>query len=409
MKIERIKVGLHIGNKKLDVGELIQDGKEIHFKYLASFIETGLNISPIKLPFNTEIHTASPKLFDGLFGVFNDSLPDGWGKLLLDRTLTSHGINPFDITPLERLAYVSNTGLGALVYEPEIDRNIEIQHPLNLDLLANETMHILQGSSTELIEELYQLGGSSGGARPKINVGYNPETDQLIFGESILPEGYEHWIIKFPAQNDRPDIAQIEFAYALMATECGIEMANFKLFKGKSGKKYFGTKRFDRIGNQRVHMHSASGIMHDDYRYSQLDYGHIMDCAFKLEHHVKAHEKILRLAAFNIYSHNRDDHSKNFSFLMDETDNWKFAPAYDLTFSASSHGQHSTLVAGEGANPTQKNLLELAQIFGVKNGAEIIDEVKSVIEQWTKFADKSAVSSTSKMLIAKTTKALMLA
>lgn len=404
MNIERIKVGLHIGNKKLEVGELIQDGKEIHFKYLARFIETGLNISPIKLPFNTEIHTASPKLFDGLFGVFNDSLPDGWGKLLLDRTLTTHGVNPFDINPLERLAYIGNSGLGALVYEPEIDQHLEIKHSLNLDLLANESMHILQGSSTELIEELYQLGGSSGGARPKINVGYHPETDQLIFGKTILPIGYEHWIIKFPAQNDLPDIAQIEYAYALMAKACGIEMAEFRLFDGKSGKKYFGTKRFDRIGNQRIHMHSASGIMHDDFRYSQLDYGHIMDCAFKLEHHVKAYEKILRLAAFNVFSHNRDDHSKNFSFLMDEKGNWSFAPAYDLTFSTSSHGQHSTLVAGEGANPKQKNLMELANTFGIKNGNKIIEEVKLVISEWVEFSDKAGVSKQTKNIISQTLK-----
>jgi serine/threonine-protein kinase HipA len=406
MKIDRIKVKLDIGNEKLDLGELVQDGKEIHFKYLPSFIETGRNISPIKIPFNTEIHTASPQLFDGLFGVFNDSLPDGWGKLLLDRRLTTLGINPFDISPLERLAYVGNNGMGALTYYPVIEQDNSLKHHLNLDALANETMQILKGSSTELIEELYQLGGSSGGARPKINVGYNPKTNELLYGETQLPTDYEHWLIKFPAQNDLPDIAQVEYAYALMAQECAIELADFKLFEGSSGKKYFGTKRFDRIGNSRIHMHSASGMMHDDYRYSQLDYGHIMDCTFKLEHHVKAYDKILRLAAFNVFSHNRDDHSKNFSFLMDENGNWRFAPAYDLTFSASSHGQHSTLIAGEGAQPTTKNLLELAQIFGMKNGEAIIQEVKSVMKQWPRFAEVARVTEASKKMINKTLKSI---
>lgn len=399
MRIERVKVKFHIGEKRLDVGDLIQDGKEIHFKYHQSFINANLNISPIKLKFNTDIQTGNQALFDGLFGVFNDSLPDGWGRLLLDRKLSGKGINPFDINPIERLSYIGDTGMGALVYEPSVHQVNELSESANLDVLATESMQILEGSSTELIEELYQLGGSSGGARPKINVGYNQETEQLIFGRQVLPDGFEHWIIKFPAQADRFDIAQIEYAYALMAKESGIEMSEFKLFEGKSGKNYFGTKRFDRIGNKRIHMHSASGIMHDDFRFSQLDYGHIMDCAFKLEHHVKAYDSVLRLAAFNVFSHNRDDHSKNFSFLMDENGNWKFAPAYDLTFSASSHGQHSTLIAGEAASPGKKNLLELVTIFDVKNGTEIINCVRSTINEWPKFADMAGVSNDSKNLI----------
>ncbi len=399
MKIKRLKVGLHLGDEKMDVGELIQEGKDIHFRYHATFIAKGINISPIKLPFNTEIHTGDVALFDGLFGVFHDSLPDGWGRLLIDRKLTDIGVNPFGIGALERLAYVGNSGKGALVYEPDFREDSEVPNSINLDVFASQTMHVLEGSSVQLVEELYQLGGSSGGARPKINVGYNVLTDQLIFGENNLPEGYAHWIVKFPAQNDRVDIAQIEFAYALMARECGIEMAEFKLFEGRSGKKYFGTQRFDRVGNTKIHMHSASGIMHDDFRYSQLDYGHIMDGAFKLEHHVKAYEKVLRLAAFNVFSHNRDDHSKNFSFLLDVDGNWKFSPAYDLTFSSSSHGQHSTLVAGEGQNPTSKNLLELGQIFDVKNAIEIIEEVKNKVAQWPKFAKQAGLSSGTERMI----------
>jgi serine/threonine-protein kinase HipA len=152
-----------------------------------------------------------------------------------------------------------------------------------------------------------------------------------------------------------------------MALDAGIEMSESKLFKGKSGQAYFGTKRFDRIANKWLHLHSAAGIMHDNFRLSNLDYGNLMDCAFKLEKDVRAYEKILRLAAFNVFAHNRDDHSKNFAFLMDVHGNWKVAPAYDLTFSSSGHGMHSTMVANESANPTKKHLMELADYFKVKN------------------------------------------
>ena len=144
-----------------------------------------------------------------------------------------------------------------------------------------------------------------------------------------------------------------------MAVTAGIEMSECKLFKGKSGQHYFGTKRFDRINNRRIHVHTASGLMHDNFRASTMDYGHLMDYAFLLEKHVKAYEKVFRLAAFNVFAHNLDDHSKNFSFLMNNKGEWQFAPAYDLTYSYSSYGFHSTMVAGESQNPGAKHLMKL--------------------------------------------------
>jgi serine/threonine-protein kinase HipA len=148
-------------------------------------------------------------------------------------------------------------------------------------------------------------------------------------------------------------------------------------------------------------MHSAAGLMHDNFRLSNLDYGNVMDCAFRLEHDVRAYEKILRLAAFNVFAHNRDDHSKNISFLMDENGSWKVAPAYDLTFSSSGHGMHSTMVSGESANPTKFHLLELANYFKIKNASNIIDQVQSVIYNWKVYAKKCNVSTDSKKRIEK--------
>ena len=402
----KLVVSIHLDQEEKIVGELVAETAKIYFKYHPDFIDSGLSISPFKLPLIEGIKSAEALPFDGLFGVFSDSLPDGWGRILLDRTLTSRGIPIHQITPLDRLAYVGSSGMGALIYRPEHERDLLDFRQLGLDAIADQMNLVLQGTSSDIIEELYRLGGSSGGARPKIFVGYNPVTEHIIYGLEHLPQGYEHWIIKFASESDRVDSAQIEYAYYLMALAAGLEMMPSKLFQGRSGKYYFGTKRFDRIGNNRLHLHSASGLMHDNFRLSTMDYGNLMDCAFNLEHHVGAYEKILRLAAFNVYSHNRDDHSKNFSFLMDAQGKWKFAPAYDLTFSNSSHGFHSTMVAGESRLPGKKQLLELAEHFSLKKPKFIIDEVQQSLSEWTIFAIDSGVNKASSELIQKTISSL---
>jgi len=388
----KIFVSLSLEGNKYEVGELVLSNGKIYFKYRTDYLLNGFNLSPIKLPFTTEIVSADSEPFDGLFGVFNDSLPDGWGRLLLDRSLSAKGINISEITPLDRLAFVGSGGMGALVYEPEIEQEKNTGTIPELDFLAKEMNQVLQGTSSEIIEELFLLGGSSGGARPKIFVGYNPLTGDLVHGTNNIPEGYEDWLIKFPSSSDNPEIASIEYAYHQMALQAGITMSECRLFKGRSGKVYFGTKRFDRENGKRLHIHTASGIMHDNFRTSTMDYGHLMDCAFRLEKHVKAYEKIFRLAAFNVYAHNQDDHSKNFSFLMNGNGEWQFAPAYDLTFFYTGYGFHSTTVAGESQNPGRKDLMKLADHFGVKNAGAIIEEVQDAIRRWETIAKEYGVS-----------------
>lgn len=404
--IEQIKVYLHFTDDPILVGQMVSDNGKVFFKYDATFLDSGLEISPFKMKLTDAIISPETNIFDGLFGVFNDSLPDGWGRLLLDRTLLSKGISLNQITPLDRLAYVGSGGMGALTYRPNLGFEFQADKLLELDKISQEMNKVLEGTPSDVIEELFNLGGSSGGARPKIFVGYNPETNHLIHGVEELPEGYEHWIIKFPSSTDFSDIAQIEYAYYKMALAAGIKMSACRLFEGPSKKPYFGTKRFDRLRNDRLHLHSASGLLNDNFRYSNLDYGNIMDCAFRLENHVAAYSKVLRLAAFNIYSHNRDDHSKNISFLMNPRGEWKLAPAYDLTFSNSLHGMHSTMVAGESKAPSKKHLLELANTFEVKNAETVIEEVQTVIARWEFFAKDSGVNAESKKLIGKVLKNL---
>lgn len=400
--VKRLIVSISLQGEELEIGELVNEQRKIYFKYYPEFIEKGMLISPFKLPLSSSVLIPDTDAFGGLFGVFGDSLPDGWGMLLLDRALTSKGISISEVTPLDRLSFVGHSGMGALIYKPAADPFYDKEMPFELDSIAKETEHVLKGASSDIIEELYRLGGSSGGARPKVLVGYHQGKDHLIFGDENLPEGYEHWIIKFPASNDPSDIAETEFAYYKMAIDAGIEMSQCHLLKGASGRQYFGTKRFDRVEDGRLHMHSVAGLVHDNYRFSNLDYGHVMDAAFRLEKHVEAYEKVLRLAAFNVFAHNRDDHSKNMAFLMDRLGHWKFAPAYDLTFSFSAHGFHSTTVAGEGRSPSSSQLMELAKVFGVKNAQSIIDEVRAVTTQWKEYGKVNGVSKESINLIENT-------
>ncbi|MGG7036759.1 MAG: type II toxin-antitoxin system HipA family toxin [Flavobacterium sp.] len=398
-RIQKIKAFLNLDNKKIEIGDMVENQKKIYFRYNPGFIEKGLEISPFKMKLSNAILTPKELHFDGLFGVFADSVPDGWGRLLLDRKLLSMGVNLNDISPLNRLSYLDNNGIGAISYEPEYKNPYTISNNMDLDQISNEIETVLSGTSEDIIEDLFRLGGSSGGARPKILVGFNPKTEELLYGKSNLPEGFEHWIVKFPASNDPADIALIEYTYNEMAKIAGIEINEFRLFKSKKGKYFFGSKRFDRIKNEKLHLHSVAGLLHDNFRMSTLDYGHIMDCAFTLEKDFNAYSKVLRLATFNILTHNRDDHSKNFSFLMDKTGKWKFSPAYDLTFSHSSFGYHSTTIAGESRNPTLEHVAILAKHFGIKNPNPIFEDVKNSVSQFHKLGTNIGISKDSMRLI----------
>jgi serine/threonine-protein kinase HipA len=400
--IQKLQVSIDFGTKLLDLGELILDNKKVYFKYFDRFLDQKLNISPFKLQLNNSIQICEISIFDGLFGVFGDSLPDGWGRLLVDRKLMNSGINPSDVNALFRLAVVGKNGPGALIYQPIIENEIALNSSniSGLDEISAEVSHILNDESSRILDELFLLGGSSGGARPKVNLLYNPESEKFSFSGVLQPD-FEHWIVKFPSGYDPKDIANIEYAYYLMAIDAGIKMSQSKLFNTPAGNYYFGTKRFDRNVNERFHLHSAAGMLHDNFRLSNLDYGHLMDCAFKLESNVLAYESILKLAAFNVFSHNKDDHSKNVSFLMNAEGIWNLAPAYDLTFSASSHGYHSTSIAGEGQNPGITHLTKLAEIFGVQQANQIIEQVQSAIRKWEYFADEAKVTKASKQMIAK--------
>ena len=398
--VTEVKVGINFGESISPVGRLAIREGSIYFEYDSTFIERGMEISPLGLPLQPGVQSFDYGLFEGLPGVFNDSLPDGWGRLLFDRFLRSQGVLPADVTPLDRLAFVGSHALGALIFEP--DRNVDNkQGEINLDILASHAQEVLDGQSDDVLEKLIALNGSSAGARPKVLVGIDDKRDQIIHGVHELSEGYTPWIVKFPNTQDGIDAGAIEYVYAQMAKEAGIAIPDVHLYPAKHGAGYFAIKRFDRDFEKRYHMHTVCGLLHSDFRTPSLDYEDLITLTGMLTRDMREIEKMYQLAVFNVLSHNRDDHSKNFSFLMDSQGSWKLSPAYDLTFSSGPRGEQSTTVMGEGRNPNVSHLLKLANEAKIKKDRanEILETTKASLSKWPTLAQQFGVSDVNIKLI----------
>jgi len=394
METTKLNVYIQFSEQEELVGQLIVDGRRILFKYSNAYLKSGANLSPNQLMFDDNPQTTEKKPFNGLFGVFADSLPDAWGYLLIKKRLSADRIAIESLNALDHLTFAGKNSMGALLYKPSAESEQQAIE-INLDKLNNNISDVLKGESSVVIDEIFGRGGSPGGTRPKIYAGYNPKTDSLISGIANLPEGYEHWIIKFAANEDSKDIANTELAYYKMALDSGIGMSECRVFSSDAGNSYFGTKRFDRVGNDKLHMLSVAGLLHDDYEHSTLDYGNLIFQTKKLTNNAQVTEQMFRRTVFNILAHNRDDHSKNFAFLMNAKGVWSLAPAYDLTFSSSSQGYHSTACAKNYVDPGKKELLELANIFSINKAKVIIDEIKDIIDGWRMYAELCGVSKAS--------------
>ena len=342
-------------NKKL-VGELgITKEGTVAFAYDNSWLSTGFSLNPFRLPLERRVFVAPNDPFNGLFGVFADTLPDGWGHLLVDRFLLTKGINPHSVNPLVRLSLVNDEGMGALEYIPKMGEENSLA-TLDLDVLARECKEFLTTDDCHDLDTLFRLGGSSGGARPKINIVHENEL----------------WLVKFPCSTDDINIGSQEFNYAKCAVECGLPMAPIKLFPSKICQGYFGTKRFDRQKepqgkNKKIHMVSVSGLLETSHRTPNLDYNDLMRLTLQLTKSFAQVEALYRLMCFNVFAHNRDDHSKNFSYLYDDAaQEWRLSPPYDLTFSYSLGGELATSVNGNGMDPGLEDLLAVAEKIGIK-------------------------------------------
>lgn len=338
------------------------------FEYDDEWLKNGFSISPVSLPLEKKVFLPKIDPFEGLFGVFADSLPDGWGRLLVDRLMRRNGFDPGVIGSLERLAIVGTSGMGALTYRPVIPMESG-QEKMTLDEIAGECERILNTDCDDGLDYLYSLGGSSGGARPKI----------------LTKIGNEDWIIKFPSAGDGKKIGKQEFDYACCAVECGLEMEEVRLFPSEKTDGYFGTRRFDRTGGGEAgkrHMVSAAGLLETSHRIPNLDYDILMKLTLQLTKSMEECEKLYRLMCFNVFAHNRDDHSKNFTYIYkEEEQRWVLSPAYDLTYSNSIGGEHATTINGNGKNPGMADILAVAKKIGL-NGAKagkIANEIKECV------------------------------
>lgn len=331
------------------------------FEYDSDWLRNGFSISPFKLPLEKKVFVAYREPFNGNFGVFADSLPDGWGRLLIDRILLKMRINPAEVLILDRLAILGKTGMGALEYFPEYEI-VDAKINSSLEELEQECAKILNERYDGNIEQLFAAGGSSGGARPKI----------------LTKIDDEDWIIKFRSSHDPKDIGKTEYQYSQIAKQVGIEMPETRLFEGK----YFGVKRFDRMPNgTKVHMLSASALLDASHRFPSLDYTDLLKVTQMLTRDMQEVEKMFRLMCFNVLMHNRDDHAKNFSFIY-ANGRWRVSPAYDLVFSEGIMGEHATTIAGEGKNPTKRNILSVAETVGInhKRSEQVMTEIEEGIK-----------------------------
>jgi serine/threonine-protein kinase HipA len=360
--IERRSLDAFIGGRRVGTLALTPD-RLCAFQYDREWLETGYSISPFHLPLTSELFIAKPTLFDGGFGVFDDSLPDGWGRLIFDRYLLSKGEEPERLSVLQLLAFTGDGGRGALEYRPSCheaqyhselsDESFSLQgfEAMAEDFFRSEPVNPVYAD----IDTFFKYSGASGGARPHV----------------FLKTGGKEWLVKFRGHSDADDIGKIEYQHSLLAKQCGIRMPETCLFENK----YFGTQRFDRTPDGKVHIISAAALLNADYRAPSLDYISLLNACRVLTGDMSETEALFRLMTFNVVIKNRDDHAKNFSFLYDK-ERWRVAPAYDILPSYGFGGYHTTTVNGSG-NPTKEDVLAVAKAVGIgeKRAKKIFSEI----------------------------------
>lgn len=390
----KTEVILNTEGRRYFVGVLASDQNDIFFQYAENFLNTQLEISPISVPLQRRIWVFNTSSFGGLPGFASDSLPDGWGNLLLHRQLTRRGERLAEIDSLRRLCWVGCQGMGALEYQPEEKFQEEFcLSDIRLDTLAENAEAILADRESGIaLDALASLNGSSGGARPKIVCLVSDDRRTLIPGNIAIGSA-EPWLIKFRNSTDPADAGALEYAVSLLAKSAGIDMPETHLFESSKGARWFGIRRFDRTSAGKVHMATAAGLLHCDFRQPCLDYQTLMALTQRLAGAGDL-EQMLKRAYFNFVIDNRDDHAKNFSFLMDGKGRWRLSPAYDLVPCAGGF-EHMTALLGIGESPARSLFIRLGEDFGLsRRKAQVaLDAVDECLSQWRQLAKNCGVKS----------------
>jgi serine/threonine-protein kinase HipA len=372
------------------VGRLAANGAITVFEYDDAWIQHGIELSPFDLPIEKRSHQLNPrKMVAATFGLFADSLPDGWGMLIMDRFFKKKGIDKNEITPIDRLAFLGSHAMGALRYHPPLEaeqiRSIEAVH---VGDMAREAYDLYEGRIENAGRLLAQIGGSPGGARPKALIGISDEKDRFVSGTGHLPDGYSHWFVKFSG-DAHPYDGVLELIYNKMAKNAGITVPEHFLISDDNGVQHIATRRFDRLsGNRRRHSATACGLLHADYMAPTLDYEVLMKVAWKLTQSAAQVEEQFKRAVFNLFAINRDDHAKNHGYVMSDDGRWELSPAYDLTCSSGPHSEHWTSYSGEGKNPGVTQLHKVAKVASIheKTAHSIIDQVKTAVATFKRLA-----------------------
>jgi serine/threonine-protein kinase HipA len=403
-----------------NVGAVAYDNAKglAYFEFENSFLKSGLDISPIKMP----IKNARGKIFSfaeltrsntfkGMAGLLADILPDKYGNTLINNWLAKNGRPSGSLDPVETLSFIGKRGMGALEFNPvnppaaNNSTKIEIG---NMVQIAQDIMCERKSFATKLSAEeekakadILKIGTSAGGARAKAIIAYNPLTKEIKSGQTDAPIGFGHWLIKFDGVEDEQfgvsnGYGRVEMAYHKMAVNCGIEMMESKLLE-ENGRAHFMTRRFDRPTEKtKLHVQTFCAMEHYDFNDVGLySYEQLFETMRKLNLPYPEHEQLYRRMLLNVMGRNCDDHTKNFAFVMDENGGWKLSPAYDVCHAyrpASTWvSQHALSVNGKRNNITKNDLLEVAKLLSIKKAPKILTQISEVVNKWEDYADDEKV------------------
>lgn len=392
-----------------------------YFEYDSNFLQKGWNLSPIKMPVENGSRIYSfPELrkgrgetedtFKGLPGLLSDALPDKYGNRLINIWLAQQGRQERSMNPVEKLCFIGSRGMGALEFQPVMFKTSKNSFSLELDGLVKIAKQMLNERESFLTNigkneekammEILKIGTSAGGARPKAIIAYHPKTKEVRSGQSKVSRGFEHWLIKLDGVSgeqlgDSSGWGRVEYAYYLMAQDCGINISPSQLLEENS-RAHFMTKRFDREDNEKHHIQTLCGLQHYDFNDM---YGYSYEQVFQTMRMLKLTypeaEEMFRRMVFNVLATNYDDHTKNFSFILKKDEAWQLAPAYDLCFSfdETNHwvSQQTLSVNGKRLHITKSDLMTIAKDNSIKKGEKIIAEINTVVKSWFDYAKKAEV------------------
>lgn len=333
------------------------------FEYDNDWLSDGFSISPLQLPLKAGLFTADYQPFNGNFGVFEDSLPGGYGEYLLRKVLKKSGVDPQGLTPVQWLSIVGNSGMGALCYLPETKLQQE-DSQRSFDEMQQIALDVLSERTEENADMLYFKSGNSGGVRPK----------------AIFHDADGHWLVKFRHTYDPKNIGQLEYDYNKVARQCGIDVPEFKLIEGK----YFAVRRFDIENNVRLHVATASALLNEPITPPKMEYHNLLQLTGYLTQSPKAVEQQFRRMAFNVFAHNMDDHARNFSFICRDG-KWSLAPAYDLTNDATL-GEHASTINFKGL-PSDEDMITVGMNIRMSRERcqQILEEVREGTRELKKY------------------------